>query len=92
MLTHHFILKGAFKFKPSVAGPPVVYHHDHIAQRGQGVQSEVLHAFKPIIHQLHLRKKDNFSEMYSMVTHKSKWERQDAAKNRKLTFLILFCL
>lgn len=57
MLTHHFIFKGAFKFKPSVTGSPVVYHYNHITQRGQGIQAEILDSFKPIIHQLHLRKK-----------------------------------
>lgn len=63
MLTHHFIFKGAFKFKPSVTGSPVVYHHNHIAQGGQGVQAEVLDSFKPVVHQLHLEENHIFSDV-----------------------------
>lgn len=54
--TYHFVFKGTFKLKPSVAGPPVVNHNHHVAQRSQGVQAEILDSFKPIVHQLHLEK------------------------------------
>lgn len=63
MFTHHFIFKGAFKFKPSVTGAPVVYHHNHITQGGQSVQAEILDSFEPIVHQLHLEEKHIFSEV-----------------------------
>lgn len=57
MFTHHFIFKGAFKFKPSVTGSPVVYHDNYVSQGGQGVQAEILDSFKPVVHQLHLEEK-----------------------------------
>lgn len=57
--THHFVFKGSFKLQPSVAGAPVVNDNDNIAQRGQGVQSEVLDSFKPVVHQLYLEYKSS---------------------------------
>lgn len=86
MLTHHFIFKGAFKFKTSVTGSPVVYHHNHITEGGQGVQAEILDSFKSIVHQLYLEKKHIFSELCGS-TQNMRWK--DTANVRKLNVLTI---
>jgi hypothetical protein len=91
MFTHHFIFKGAFKFKSSVTGSPVVYHHNHITQGGQGVQAEILDSFKPIVHQLHLEERRILSGVAWQHTERERGVHGEAS-TRKLSFLLLFPL
>lgn len=54
LLLYHFVFQCSFKFKAPLTGTPPINDNHSIAQRGQRVQTEVLHPFEGVVHQLHL--------------------------------------